>query len=134
MIRVINNQKILQLPENWEEKVASFLKDVLKEEGKKPFKELTVVVVDNSYITKLNKHFLGRESPTDVLAFPMEPESEIYVSAEIAMERAPDDPEKELVLYILHGLLHLLGYNHKEEAQEKLMRQKEQHYLEKWMR
>ena len=77
---------------------------------RRPLRGLSIVLVDNEYIRSLNQKFLGKDRPTDVLAFPLE-NPEIYVSVEYV--------EGEALLYglkrsVLHGVLHLLGYEHGE--------------------
>ncbi len=64
--------------------------------------------MDNEYIRALNRRFLGRDRPTDVLAFPLE-NPEVYVSVEYV---SGDALLQELKRSVLHGVLHLLGYEH----------------------
>lgn len=81
--------------------------------------QLSITLVDNNKIKQLNKRFLKRDSATDVLSFPYEVkdkeiDAEIIISVEKAYEMADKlniKPEEELILYLVHGLLHLLGYN-----------------------
>jgi probable rRNA maturation factor len=77
--------------------------------------DLGVAVVTDARIHEVNREFLEHDYPTDVIAFPMdEGEGEIVVSAERALEEAKDrgvDPMAELLLYVVHGLLHLLGHD-----------------------
>lgn len=99
---------------------------------------LSLAVVDEVEMTELNRRFLGREEPTDVLSFPMRDEDEsdmfgeIVVCADVAAREA--DARKtpydtELALYALHGLLHLLGYDDGTPAQRRLMREREREIL-----
>lgn len=100
---------------------------------------LSIVLVDNATIHELNKQFLQHDYPTDVISFRIEEdaennylEGEIVVSAEMARERAPEFgwlPAHELLLYIVHGILHLVGFDDAESDDRQLMRQKEQEYL-----
>lgn len=81
---------------------------------------LSVVYLDNGEITKLNLRYLQKDEPTDVLAFPMESDyGEVIVSGEMALNEAQErgiEPEGELLLYTIHGTLHLMGYDdHTEE-------------------
>jgi rRNA maturation RNase YbeY len=79
---------------------------------------LNIIFVNDSYIQKLNKEFLGRSRPTDVLAFPigMQTWAEIYISRERAKIQAKEykiSAVQEICNLIEHGILHLLGYSHK---------------------
>lgn len=92
--------------------------------------DLTLVVSDDDAIRELNRNFLGNDSPTDVLSFPaneMDPETgrhylgDVIISLPRAREQAEgagNPLEAELQLLVIHGVLHLLGYDH-AEAEEK---------------
>ena len=84
-------------------------------------RDISVVFVDDDRIAQLNRQFLGREGPTDVLAFrldaPGDPDGllgEVIVSAQTAQAEARRRHiavERELLLYTIHGALHLMGYD-----------------------
>lgn len=94
--------------------------------------EVSVAVVGDREISRLNNRFLGREGPTDVIAFAYETEEdyvqgEIVVNADCAVresERTSHGVEEELLLYVVHGALHLLGYDDAEPEQRRLMHEK----------
>lgn len=98
-----------------------------------------VAIVDNDTIHELNREFLDHDYPTDVLSFLVEEdkasgllEGEVIVSAEVAKERSEEFswcPEDELLLYIVHGTLHLVGYDDLSPEEAVIMREKERHYL-----
>jgi probable rRNA maturation factor len=93
-----------------------FLREVAAAE-KCTARELSLVLVTNPEIRRLNRRFLGRNRFTDVISFPISSEflGEIYVSRDRArlQAREYDVPvEEELYRLVLHGLLHLLGYSH----------------------
>ncbi len=100
---------------------------------------LSLVIVGDDQMQSLNREYLGHDYPTDVLSFPLseegEPlEGEIVVSAETALTNAADygtEPHEELLLYVVHGTLHLVGLDDKEPAKAKVMRQAEAYWLEK---
>ena len=81
--------------------------------------EISLAVVDDDTIRRLHSRFLGVDEPTDVLSFPLTSggealEGEIIASAETAARRAREfgwRDEDELLLYIVHGALHLVGYD-----------------------
>lgn len=87
--------------------------------------DLGVAIVTDARIHEINREFLDHDYPTDVIAFPMdEEEGEIVVSAERALAEAEDrgvDPMAELMLYVVHGILHLLGHDdHEPEAARRM--------------
>lgn len=99
---------------------------------------LEVVVVDDATLAELHQRFLGDPSLTDVMAFDLGsagggPEGEIFVSAEraraVAAVRA-GDARRELALYLVHGALHLCGFDDHEPAARQRMRAAEACVLE----
>lgn len=101
---------------------------------------LSVTLVDNEFIHKLNKEYRGVDRPTDVISFAFldgEEEKEeklhgsspvclgdIYISIDKAIEQAKEyghPLQRELSFLFVHGLLHLLGYDHMNEDDEKVM-------------
>lgn len=96
--------------------------------------EITLVFVDNKAIKKLNKKYLKKDAPTDVLSFPIGEKSadgkfylgDIVISVPQAFKHCFSQEhglEKELKLLTIHGFLHLLGYEHStgiEEEEEKI--------------
>lgn len=112
-------------------------KAVLEGEGVAEAK-VTLAFVDNPHIHRLNKQFLDHDEPTDVLTFPYSPkgskklEGEVVIGAEVAKENAADRGHEvglELLLYVVHGCLHLCGYTDTDPLSEKAMRAKEREYL-----
>jgi probable rRNA maturation factor len=102
---------------------------------------ISLAVIDDQTIAELNDRFLDHQGPTDVISFALEDQSptskatidgEIIVSAETAIRAAKDfgtSMALELLLYVIHGTLHLVGYDDLSAAERKIMRQKEQFYL-----
>jgi len=92
--------------------------------------DLTIVLTDDAQLHKLNREYLGIDAPTDVLSFPAsetDPETahrylgDILISVPRAEEQAHATGhalEAEAQLLVVHGILHLLGYDH-AEAEEK---------------
>ena len=87
--------------------------------------ELSLLFTDDRYIAELNRKYLKKDGPTDVISFPMnegdenEPNSyllgDIVISIETAVRQADREGHslgKELYNLIIHGVLHLLGYDH----------------------
>jgi probable rRNA maturation factor len=95
------------------------------------------VVVDDATMQQLNARYLQHDYPTDVLSFPLERsptslEGEIIVSAETATRESHRfgwTPAEEILLYLVHGTLHLIGYDDQTEEESRAMREKERTYL-----
>ncbi|NND71828.1 MAG: rRNA maturation RNase YbeY [Rhodothermales bacterium] len=90
---------------------------------------VTVVIAGHSLVHRLNKEYLGHDYRTDVLSFVLSDpeemlEGEIYVDAEMALERAHEfsaTPERELLRYVVHGILHLTGMDDSDEQGKSAM-------------
>ncbi len=112
------------------------VRTVLMGEGCRKAK-ISIAVVTDPTIHALNKRFLDHDYPTDVLTFPLDNgkaglEGEIVISSDTAIRQGAEyenDPQRELLLYIVHGVLHLMDYDDQNEAAERAMRAREQHYL-----
>jgi len=111
-----------------------------------PHTEVSVVLSDDEYIHQLNRQYRGKDCPTDVLSFALnegeEPEiidkpeeillGDIIISLETATRQAEEyghSLERELAYLTVHGILHLLGYDHMTEEEKKKMRQEEEYVL-----
>jgi|SRR5579875_1131316 probable rRNA maturation factor len=101
--------------------------------------EISLAFVDNPTIHRLNVRYLQHDEPTDVLSFPFsEPKAsklagELVLGVEIAAQQAATrghDVQTELTLYVIHGLLHLCGYDDHEDADRAAMRRRERYYLQ----
>ena len=104
--------------------------------------ELSILFTDDQGIASLNMRYLGREGPTNVLAFPMSPAlpsdvstgmlGDIVISVERAAEEAREGQEsREDYIYhlLIHGILHLLGHDHERSAEEARRMEREQERL-----
>ena len=110
---------------------------------------VSVSIVDNKYIHKINKKYRGIDRPTDVISFAFlddEPNKkkifqsgamvalgDIYVSLDKAKEQAEEyhhSLERELSFLFVHGLLHLLGYDHMNKEDEEVMFNLQEEILE----
>lgn len=98
---------------------------------------LSLAVVDDPTIHELNRRHLAHDYPTDVLSFPLldDPprlEGEVIVSADTARANAAEygwPAEDELLLYVVHGVLHLVGHRDKSDHETAAMRAAEARYL-----
>jgi len=113
---------------------------VLKSEGIKL--PVDVIFVDDGFMKKINREFTGRRKTTDVLSFGIKEGKnmgvdypglgDIYVSLDQAKRQAREyriSLKEEASRLVIHGLLHLLGYDHKNKRQAKMMEKKEAAYL-----
>ncbi|MGC8765910.1 MAG: rRNA maturation RNase YbeY [Brevinematia bacterium] len=134
------------------DKLSTFLESILNDFGKSGY-VVSLVLSDNNYIKKLNRAFRGITKPTDVLSFPAtegeeglleEIEGEekelgdIVISVEKAKEQAREygvSESEELARLAIHGVLHLLGFDHeKSEEEEKKMFEIQDKYLESFLK
>jgi probable rRNA maturation factor len=134
--------------EGWARRIAQ---TVLKAEEVAPPYEVSLVFTDSETVQRLNRDYRGVDEPTDVLAFYMLSQNEadssfalppdgvtrlgeVIISYPQAVEQASEQghsSERELALLIIHGILHLLGYDHEEAEGESKMRERERELLER---
>lgn len=102
--------------------------------------EFNVIIVDNEYIHNLNKEYRHIDRPTDVITFALEDYEDvkydgfrllgdIYISLDKAKEQAIEynhSFKREICFLAVHGFLHLLGYDHMEKQEEKIMFDKQE--------
>jgi len=126
MIEVINRQRRRKInAKQW----CNFAEEALRAIGTE--RDATIVFVSDDAIRKLNRQFRGKNYATDVLSFPSEAEvfevdqqkhlGEVVISVQRAAAQARDNDlsfSNELKQLILHGLLHLAGYDHEADKGE----------------
>jgi probable rRNA maturation factor len=120
-------------------RIRSTLCAILKDHGIRQA-EISVAVVDDPAIARLHAEFLQDGTPTDVLSFLLASgdglvEGEVVVSADTAVAAAPRfrlSPADELLLYIIHGTLHLLGYDDTVPQKRAVMLRTQRRYLRKF--
>ena len=112
-----------------------------------PTAEVSITLTNNAYIHELNRQYRNIDRPTDVLSFALnegvEPEvkdgpeinvlGDIIISVERAEEQAADyghSLRREMAFLTVHGMLHLLGYDHMEEAERAEMQREEKYVME----
>jgi probable rRNA maturation factor len=127
---------ILPIDRKQVERLARF---VLEVEGKGHL-GLSIAFVDDDSIAEMNEAYLGHKGPTDVISFPLLGANdtdwvlgEVVVSLDTAIRQAPENdrqPLWEALLYVVHGTLHLLGYDDHEEAQRRTMHKRQQELLD----
>jgi probable rRNA maturation factor len=120
---------------------------VLEREEAPATVELSIALVGIAEMTELNSEYRGKEGPTDVLSFecdelcavfdPDEPImlGDVVIAPEVAEEQAAEyghTVEEELNLLLVHGVLHLLGYDHEDDADAEAMQARERALLTAW--
>jgi len=131
-VEISSRQAVLRCPAP---AIRAVLRKALQMEGTDA--ELSVALVGDAEMEALNRRFLGRKGVTDVLAFPYGTQGglvsgEIVVNAELARREAAarsHTPLDELMLYLVHGLLHLLGYDDHKPAERREMHERERSIL-----
>lgn len=118
-----------------EEAIGNWLSAVILSEGKKEG-DINYVFCDDEYLHKINLEYLSHDTLTDVISFDYTMGNEISGDVFISIERVEDNAvdfnvlfEEELRRVMVHGILHYCGYKDKGEAEELLMRSKENEKL-----
>ncbi|ONH24888.1 rRNA maturation RNase YbeY [Pseudofrankia asymbiotica] len=129
--------------------LARFVLDAMKVN---PLAELSVMLVETAAMTELHVRYMGEDGPTDVLAFPQDEAFEssyadsadsdpttllgdVVLCPEVARRQAASaghSAQRELHLLCAHGILHLLGYDHAEPAEEREMFRLQEDLLARW--
>jgi probable rRNA maturation factor len=132
--------------------VKEIVRNVLKAERMTPPYEVSLVFTDSATVRHLNREYRRVDEYTDVLAFRMLPADgenpsfalppdgvtrlgEVIISYPQALAQAKEQghaSERELALLVIHGLLHLLGYDHEVPEEERKMRNREEQLLQKY--
>jgi probable rRNA maturation factor len=127
MTEIINNQRKIKL--DWQI-YKDFAESVIRSTPEAGNKSVTIGLVSDRKMRELNKQFRGKNSTTDVLSFPYETDEfetnnqnlgDIIISLEQAARQAEENDltlETEIKQLILHGVLHLCGYDHETDAGE----------------
>jgi probable rRNA maturation factor len=98
--------------------------------------ELSVSFVDEAEMADLHVRYMNEEGPTDVLSFPLDEVDDrgvrllgdVIVAPSVAARNHPDDPGAEVRLLLVHGILHMLGYDHEEDAERARMWARQERY------
>ncbi|MGE3163526.1 MAG: rRNA maturation RNase YbeY [Planctomycetota bacterium] len=144
-IGVTNQQQTLEIPAA---RVRGLVRFVLAAEQREGRVEITFV--DDARIAQIHQQFLGVSGPTDVITFPIDDGDEdalrgdelplpllgeIVVSTDTAKRQAPDfgnEPLLEVLLYVVHGVLHLVGYDDRAPADRQRMESRQSELLAAW--
>ncbi|MBW1804905.1 MAG: rRNA maturation RNase YbeY [Deltaproteobacteria bacterium] len=117
--------------------VRKALEDLACDEG-----ELSILFTDDGHIADLNSRYLGRKGPTNVLAFPMSEDlvsdvpsgmlGDVVISIDKAVQESEESGEvldETIYRLLIHGILHLLGYDHERSPEEEEIMQKKERRL-----
>jgi probable rRNA maturation factor len=114
-----------------EEATAAWLGNVITSENKKEG-EINYIFCDDVYLHKINLEYLDHDTLTDIISFDYSMGNELHGDIFVSIERVKDNAtdfdvsfEEELKRVLVHGILHYCGYKDKGEAEEVLMRSKE---------
>jgi probable rRNA maturation factor len=122
-------------------RIKEIARRVLREEKAGSQGEITFCFVNACAIREINLNYLGRNLATDVIAFNLGPAeapranfitADILISTDAACSNSrifKTSPRQELFLYIIHGLLHILGYNDENKSDRALMQQRQERLL-----
>ncbi len=147
-LEISNEQTLIEVTQLLSNYIQHAAKLSLELTGGDPAGEFSLILVDDSYIRQLNRDYRGKDCPTDVLSFAMLETNEeepvilgldedhmlgdIFISLEAAARQAAEyghSLEREVVYLAVHGMLHLLGYDHAAEAEKSRMREKEEQIM-----
>lgn len=161
LIYIENMQSKVEAPEELKKQIEAVIDFALKEEEVNQSYEISVLLVDNEEIKRINKEHRNIDKVTDVLSFPMldyqkgnvfrevykdfsfdktflDGENLVLGDIVLSMEKAREQSEeyghsffREVFYLIIHSVLHLLGYDHMTEEEKTLMRLREEQILEK---
>lgn len=117
-------------------KVKPFLAAIFRREKKK-MQQVNFVFCSDKFLLEINRSFLNHDYYTDIITFPLQEKGmpvigEIYISAERVKENSKlfrTTIKQEMLRIIIHGVLHLCGYDDKTKKGKKIMTEKEDFYL-----
>lgn len=146
---IINHQNKINYTRELQQLIISVVNTAAKLVKLAKNTELSIMIVDNSYIQELNFIYRGQNNPTDVLSFAMNELSEaemdfdvpgeinvlgdIVISLEQAAAQCEEyghSLERELGFLVVHGMLHLLGYDHESEEERSAMQDLEDRIMQ----
>ena len=110
--------------------------DTLRAEGSIDGVELSVSFVDEAEMAELHLRYMNEEGPTDVLSFPLDEVDDrgvrligdVVVAPSVAAKNNPADPTGEVRLLLVHGILHVLGYDHEGDSERTEMWARQERY------
>lgn len=130
---LISNRQSIPVDEDG---LTALARDTLAAEGFPTQVELSVSFVDETEMADLHVHYMHEEGPTDVLSFPLDEVDDrgvrllgdVVVAPSVAARNNPEDPTGEIRLLLVHGILHVLGYDHEDDAERAEMWARQERY------
>jgi len=137
-VLICSTQKVMRVPRKKLDRLIRFV----ARRGHVRLGQVDLAVVTSRQIAAMNRRYLGRGGATDVLAFDLsdggEPlEGQLVVCGDVAVRegrRRGTGPQRELMLYVVHGLLHLLGYDDARPPGARRMAERQEELLEAFLR
>ncbi len=131
---LVSNRQEARLDEDG---LAAVAREALQAEGHRQV-ELSISFVDEAEIADLHERYMHEPGSTDVLSFPLDEGDrtedgvrvlgDIVIAPAVAASNNPSDPAAELRLLVAHGVLHILGYDHEEDAERAEMWARQERY------
>ena len=130
---LISNRRSISVDE---EGLTALAVRTLAAEGLTDAIELSISFVDEAEMTGLHVRYMHEEGPTDVLSFPLDEVDDrgvrllgdVIIAPSVAARNNPSDPAAEIRLLVVHGILHVLGYDHEEDAERAEMWARQERY------
>ena len=140
-IYIDTRQNKLELDDNMYKILEEVVEECLLLEKKSTNYEISISLVDNGEIRELNREYRNMDSETDVLSFPLDQEfgevpmlGDIVISLERALEQSIEyghSLTREVAYLTAHSMFHLMGYDHMEEDEKHIMREKEKEIMKR---
>ncbi len=134
-----DRQDVMEITEDSESAIVKAVEAVLSKEDLSGDFEVSVSFVTNEEIKELNRDYRNVDCETDVLSFPMDDEfdgviilGDIVLSTQKIIEQANDfdhSLEREMLYLTVHSMLHLIGYDHMNSDEKRIMREKEKEIM-----
>ena len=138
-VAISSSQRSVRVPRK---RIASLVRFLARQEGA-AVAEVDIAVVSRGEMARLNRRWFGRSGATDVISFDLSEAgapgiaAQLIVCGDAAARRAArrgGGVQRELMLYVVHGLLHLIGYDDRPARRAARMRAREQELLEAFLR
>ena len=137
MLRVALTAQDVQMSAALKKAVRKAARAAVRVEGRRGHMRVSLLVTDDAHIQRLNAQFRKKDTATDVLSFPSDGGGflgDIAISLPRAAAQAKEyghSLEREVAFLTTHAMLHLMGYNHENEQDEKYMRARQREIMDK---